>query len=69
MPVQAVIFDKNIWNILGAHQWLIHHHYYPIKSPHITKHFIRFRLNDPKQYKRIRTLKLPNGIDMLIGYY
>jgi hypothetical protein len=66
--VQSVIFDKHVWNILGAHQWLIHNHFYPIKSPHETEHFYRFRLKNPKKFRRYITKNLGNGVELIIGF-
>lgn len=68
MPIQSVLFNKDYWNILGAHMWLTKHHIYPIKSPHVTKNFIRFRISDPNKYSRIRTKNIGDGVELVIGY-
>jgi hypothetical protein len=69
MPIQSVLFNRDVWNIFSAHQWLIKHFLYPIKSPDITENFIRFRINNPSKYKRFITKKLPKDIEIIIGYY
>lgn len=67
--IQAVLFDKNLWNQSQAMIWLKKHHISPLKKVHVTKRFLRYRINDPKQYKRLRTDKLAHfGIDLIIGF-
>lgn len=66
--VQSVLFDNKIWDILNSHQWLIRHNLYPIKSPHITKNKIRYRLKHPSRFKQFSTKQLPHGIHLVIGY-
>jgi hypothetical protein len=68
MTIQSITFDNNRWSILGAHQWLIKHRYFPIKSPDITKNRLRFRLVNPNKFKRFITKVLPNGIELIIGF-
>lgn len=67
--LQAVLFNKKDWNAELAKIWLNKHHYVPIKMPHFTKHLIRFRLKDPKIFKRFITRKLGYGIELVIGYF
>lgn len=68
--IQSVLFDKNYWKIFDSINWLHSHHIYPIKSPHITENFIRFRVRTPEKYKRFITKKLPKShIDLVIGFY
>lgn len=68
MPVQSITFDKNVWTILGAHQWMIKHRFYPIKSPDITRNRLRFRLENPSKFSRFITKVLPKGIELIIGF-
>lgn len=68
MAIQSILFDKHYWNVFSSHQWLIHHRMYPVKSPDITTHFIRYRLRDPRSFNRLRTIKLHNGVDLVIGF-
>jgi hypothetical protein len=66
---QAIIFDKFYWSPLETRKWLIMHHLIPIKPMHETKKFYRYRLRDPKDFKRIRTIKTKDHLDIIIGYY
>ena len=67
--IQAVLFNVNYWNTENASIWLYNHHLYPIKPFHITKNFIRARIHEPSLFKRIRTIKTNEGIDLIIGFY
>ena len=70
MPVQAVIFDRDKWgDIFSAHQWLLQHGIYPVKMPHITDNFIRFRISNPKRFNHFITKKIGHGIELIIGFY
>jgi len=66
--IQAVLFDINKWTIISAHKWLMKHHIFPIKMPHITNRYIRFRINFPDRYRRLRTKTIENGIKFIIGF-
>jgi hypothetical protein len=66
--IQSVTFDNTIWDIFRAHQWLVSHGLYPIKSPHMTDNYIRFRFMDPNKFERLRTNQLPNGVNLIIGF-
>ena len=65
---QAIIFNKHTWNIPSAKKWLKKHNITPIKSPHLTNNFIRFRLEDPTKFKSYATIKTKDDIDIIIGY-
>lgn len=66
--IQAVLFDKDYWNIIGSHHWLINHRIYPIKSPDITENKIHYRITNPSKYNRLRTKKLSHGIEFTFGF-
>jgi len=66
--VQSIIFDRTRWTPKAAMKWLRRHHDKPIKAMHSTKHFFRYRLHNPHEFHRFITKKLPNGIDLIIGY-
>ena len=66
--IQSVLFDKNYWDIFDSINWLHYHHLYPIKSPHITKKFIRYRIKDPKYFRRLRTIKTKDHLDIIVGF-
>lgn len=67
--IQAVLFDKNLYNISSATAKLKDMGLVPIKKPHITENKIRFRLEEPSQFASFATFKKPNGIELIIGYY
>ena len=64
--IQAVLFNKK-WTLINAINWLLHNKLIPIKQPHYTKNFIRFRIHSPSEFSRFFTKKLPNGIELIIG--
>ena len=66
--IQAVIFEKAHWNTTHARHWLKMHDLKPIKRVHNVENFLRYRLADPKKFRRFITKKLPNGIELIIGY-
>jgi hypothetical protein len=65
--IQSVLFDKNKWTKKTAHKWLDRHNLYPLKSAHTTLHFIRYRIENPKKYRRFVTKKLFRGIELVLG--
>lgn len=67
--IQSAIFDKDKWSIFDSHQWLIKHFIYPIKSPHVTNNYIRYRINDPEKYNRLRFQQIAPGINFVIGFF
>lgn len=66
--VQAVLFDADYWNIFSSHLWLQKHGIYPKKSAHVTDNFIRYRINEPDKYSRMRTKQITPTIEFIIGY-
>lgn len=69
MITQSVIFERSIWTISKAREWLKSHKYIQMevdKKPH----FYRFRQLNPEEFKKesFRTKKLDNsGIELVIG--
>lgn len=66
MPIQAILFDKNKWDEKTASDWLKKHDHHPIKKVHITKNYLRYRLEQPSKFSNYITKKLDNGIDLVI---
>ena len=66
--IQSILFDKKRWTYQTAFKWLQHHHQRPIKGVHETKHFLRYRIRPPHHFMRFITKKLPDGIDLVIGF-
>lgn len=70
--IVSIIIPKALFTYDEACQWVVDHGYnviYHGKRPDITNHFYRFRQHSAKLFSRIRTKLLPNGIELLIGYY
>lgn len=67
--IQSVIFDKEKWPLFDSHQWLVKHDIYPIKSPHITNNFIRYRIKNPEDFNRMRMKDVGSGIKLIIGFH
>jgi len=65
--IQSVLFNVNYWSIREAEEWLNNHNLHAIKDPEITKRFIHFRIFDPKVFKRFRTIKTRDHMDIIIG--
>lgn len=67
--IQSVLFDRDLWTVIEARTWLRKHKFIPIKLPHQTKNKIRFRLQNPLNFRRFRIKKLGEGIELVIGFY
>lgn len=66
--IQAVLFKKDRWTAESARKWLEKHKIVPIKDPRQTKNEIRFRVKDPTLFKRFRTIKEKDGIDLVVAF-
>lgn len=66
--IQAILFNKNMWNYNMAINWIEEHNFYPIKPVDITNRFYRFRIRDPKQFNKLRIKKTKDGIDFIFGF-
>ncbi len=69
--VQSVIFDrvgKNKFTMLQAMSWLNDNNLKPMKAPDKTKNTWRFRIKDPKKFKRFRIKSVKPGIKLVIGF-
>ncbi len=65
--VQAIVFD-GFWTPTKARAWMKKHKFKPIKRVHkTTGGFLRYRLIEPKQFKRFFTKKTKRGISFIIG--
>jgi len=69
--IQSILFDKSIWSIPKAKEWLTKHHFK--SSVDEKEHTLRFRQRDPSilkhhGYTKFRTLHLGHGISMVISY-
>jgi hypothetical protein len=66
--IQSILFDRNIWSIPNAYSWLVEHSIKPLKKPHLTEKYIRYRIRLPTKYKRFITRKTYNGISLVLGF-
>jgi hypothetical protein len=68
--IQAVLFRKDRWTITETKKFLSNHNIMPIKEARETKNFYRYRIEEPENFKYMRTKKLPNsnGIEFVLGF-
>jgi len=67
--IQSISFENSKFTVESAKKFLFQHNLVPIKPPHLTLHFIRFRLKPPEQFSRFVTQHFKEGIHYIIGYY
>ena len=66
--IQAVLFKKSKFNSSSeARKALKAMKIKPMKRVHITDKYYRYRINDPKKYKRMR-IKKGKDFDLIIGF-
>jgi len=66
MNIQAVLFDKTIYDTEMARKWLKHHKMYAIKKVHETANKLRYRIRQPDKKYRYITKTLDNGVEAVI---
>lgn len=66
--VQAVMFDKFIWSVSQAIDWLEEHGYDPIKFDE-TKNKYRFRMIDPDDFDSFISKAHDDGVTLVMGVY
>jgi hypothetical protein len=66
--IQAVIFNKQVWNQNKAQQELKKMGLKPIKPVHETSNYLRYRLHDPSQYTHFVTKPNQNQFKLVIGF-
>ncbi len=62
MPIQAVLFHRDIWTKRHASEWLRNHGYEPLKAAHVTKNYLRYRIFNPLPGDVYRMLDFGNGV-------
>jgi len=67
MPLQAVIFRKDIWSPSDCLSYLRQHKLRPIKAVHETTNYYRYRITPPALYKKFFTTPGPAGVLFVIG--
>lgn len=66
--VQSVTFSRDAWTPVSALRWLAKHGYEPTKMVHTTANYYRYRIREPREFRSFRVLKLPGGIDLVLGF-
>lgn len=72
--IQAFIFRKtprfrgdHYWSLPQTVQYLRQHELEPIKPMHETQNFYRYRLMDPRLFKKMYTFDRGDGTLMIVG--
>ncbi len=65
--IQSIIFDKNLWSVKKAKEWLRNHDYIYPKIDE-TSDFYRFRQKVPDKNHRYRTINIGKGIEFILMY-
>jgi hypothetical protein len=68
--IHSILFDKYYWPNSKDRLYYIRHHFNlePIKRVHTTERYYRYRIVDPKLFKKFRTIHLNNNITVVLGY-
>lgn len=68
--VQAVAFNTSYWTANQARYWLDTHGFVRKKRVDKTANgkWLRYRMYNPKQFKKYATKKTPKGINFVIGF-
>ena len=66
--IQAVLFDIKYFNEKQAIKHLKKEKMKPIKKVHKTEKYLRYRIREPKEFKRFRILKTDKHIAFIIGF-
>lgn len=65
--IQAVIFKKRYWDSKKARNWLSKNKIKPIKPVHKTLNYLRYRIRNPKIFKRFFMKEISPSIKLVIG--
>jgi hypothetical protein len=65
--IQSILFDKGYWDKERSKKWLKRYKLKPIKKPHETTRFIRYRIRDPKNYNDFKFVNLTKTIKVIIA--
>jgi len=67
--IQSVVFLRKKWNVTEARKWLkLHGNLKPIKAVDKNSTQLRFRLQNPKKFKRFITKKVKDDVLLIIGF-
>lgn len=68
MPVQAILFDKDLYSLSDAEKWVDNHGFVPLKPGKLEGNYYRFRILDPEELDRFRTKEVTQGIKFIFGW-
>lgn len=66
--IQAVRFNKRLWNRQMAERWFYEYGYHYLLLTE-SKNYLRYRIHTPNQFDHFITKKEPHGIEFIIGFY
>jgi hypothetical protein len=66
--IQAIIFDKRLWDEDQANAYINYHKIYPIKEVHETTNFYRYRLRNPCRICKYRTKEVLPGLKFILMF-
>ena len=65
--IQAVLFDNNRYSFKTSQDWINKHNYIPIKNPHFTSNYIRYRIKNPDyNHHKYRIEHIGHGISFIL---
>ena len=66
--IQAVLFDVDKWSATKARSWLKNKKLNRIKRVHRKGNYLRYRIQDPRKYKKFITKNTKKSIKLIIGF-
>lgn len=66
--LQSVVFNPKQFTTAQARGWMKDHNIQPIKMVDKTKTQFRYRIQNPRKFKRFVTKKVSQGIMLVIGF-
>lgn len=67
MPIQSVLFKKELFTTAKARAYLKKRNLKPIKRVDITENYLRYRIRSPKGFKRFYSKEIQKGVSYIIG--
>lgn len=66
--IQAVLFDNKMFNTRSAARELRKMGVTPMKKVHKTTNKLRYRIQDPKKFTKLRTKSTTKGVEIIVGF-
>ena len=67
--IQSVLFKRDVFSSSEARKFLSKHGWEPIKRVHKTEKFLRYRIQDPENFKSFATKSILKGnVQLVIGF-